>query len=533
MEYPFVKCLHPQRIVNKYTGEQLVVPCGRCSACGQNKSARLAFQCECECSVHKYNYLVTLTYANTFIPRLRAVPVREGSVPGTLVYSLYDVTPPRSSSDNCMIYLGDVQYDADLCNELRKKCRLFGDIPYLRKRDLQLFIKLLRSYLPEYEIRYFACGEYGVDRFRPHFHLLLSTDYSEICEASQYCCMGEFPKWTWPKKKKVLPTEIDRISFLEYFIRKAWKFGIVDCSLIASGSASSYVASYVNGSQSLPPFLKIPATKCFSVHSRFLGREVFRKEFTSVLSTPVEDFVKGILDIGRKPRFYTLSYSNYRYYYPRCKGYANTDSSGRLQLYQAYDKARQLYPSCGSSLMRLAHKVTDVLYMYFYLQSSNNCVDLGLTFYQCFSNDEINLANLLLPFNSLLKEDVFLKSSLQKLVLRIYSQLSVSRIFCENVSSFRLSPKWYLRKIEDFYSTLDYLHLKEQFESMSMYFDSDFADEGDLVYFYNNTDYDFDEFKNSLAYKVYACDVKKRARDSVKHKLQNERNGLFDNDLDT
>ena len=69
-EYPFVKCFNPQKIVNKYTGEELVVPCGHCPACSMTKSARLAFQCECERVSNKYCLLVTLTYANSFIPRI-------------------------------------------------------------------------------------------------------------------------------------------------------------------------------------------------------------------------------------------------------------------------------------------------------------------------------------------------------------------------------------------------------------------------------------------------------------------------------
>ena len=92
-----------------------------------------------------------------------------------------------------MSYIGRARYSVDLYKALQKKCRLFGDIPYLRKRDLQLFIKNLRSYLPEYEIRYFASGEYGPETFRPHFHLLLYVNDSELCTASDYCTMSEFP----------------------------------------------------------------------------------------------------------------------------------------------------------------------------------------------------------------------------------------------------------------------------------------------------------------------------------------------------
>lgn len=43
---------------------------------------------------------------------------------------------------------------------------------HLNKRDLQLFLKRLRKNTGE-RLRYFACGEYGENFGRPHFHLAL------------------------------------------------------------------------------------------------------------------------------------------------------------------------------------------------------------------------------------------------------------------------------------------------------------------------------------------------------------------------
>ncbi|QXN75056.1 replication initiator protein [Microvirus mar17] len=42
--------------------------------------------------------------------------------------------------------------------------------PTLRKRDFQLFMKRLRK---SFETRYFACGEYGDNTYRPHYHSLM------------------------------------------------------------------------------------------------------------------------------------------------------------------------------------------------------------------------------------------------------------------------------------------------------------------------------------------------------------------------
>lgn len=43
----------------------------------------------------------------------------------------------------------------------------------LVKRDLQLFLKRLRTSIYPVQVRYFGVGEYGEQTFRPHYHLVL------------------------------------------------------------------------------------------------------------------------------------------------------------------------------------------------------------------------------------------------------------------------------------------------------------------------------------------------------------------------
>lgn len=43
----------------------------------------------------------------------------------------------------------------------------------LCKRSLQLFIKRLRKAIAPIRVRYFACGEYGAEKNRPHYHIIL------------------------------------------------------------------------------------------------------------------------------------------------------------------------------------------------------------------------------------------------------------------------------------------------------------------------------------------------------------------------
>lgn len=50
----------------------------------------------------------------------------------------------------------------------------------LRKSDLQDFMKRLRYYLHPLKVRFFACGEYGDETHRPHYHIILfGYDFSD------------------------------------------------------------------------------------------------------------------------------------------------------------------------------------------------------------------------------------------------------------------------------------------------------------------------------------------------------------------
>jgi hypothetical protein len=93
----------------------VMVPCGKCIGCKTDKAREWAARCYHESKLHKENYFLTLTY-------------REENLPpgGTLV-----------------------------------------------KEDLQKFFKRLREANPDEKIRYYACGEYGAEGTRPHYHVLL------------------------------------------------------------------------------------------------------------------------------------------------------------------------------------------------------------------------------------------------------------------------------------------------------------------------------------------------------------------------
>ena len=100
--------------------EFIELPCGSCVNCRLNRARQWAQRCVAESFYHKYNWYLTLTYDPEHLPENRS-----------------------------------------LC-----------------KSDLQDFWKRLRyynskglSFLDE-NFKYFACGEYGDDTLRPHYHAL-------------------------------------------------------------------------------------------------------------------------------------------------------------------------------------------------------------------------------------------------------------------------------------------------------------------------------------------------------------------------
>lgn len=108
-------CRYPLHLT-KPTGEKYTVACGRCRACRINRTTEWTTRLLHEMRCHHDAVFVTLTYSDKFLPA-------QGS---------------------------------------------------LSKRDLQLFFKLLRRQLgSDRPIRYFACGEYGERKGRPHYHCII------------------------------------------------------------------------------------------------------------------------------------------------------------------------------------------------------------------------------------------------------------------------------------------------------------------------------------------------------------------------
>lgn len=95
--------------------QNIYAPCGKCVECMRHVSSEWALRIVLEASLYEKNCCVTLTYNDENLP----------------------------------------------VNNL------------LQPRDLQLFMKSLRKAISPVRVRFFASGEYGLKKFRPHYHVIL------------------------------------------------------------------------------------------------------------------------------------------------------------------------------------------------------------------------------------------------------------------------------------------------------------------------------------------------------------------------
>lgn len=263
-------CQHRSFITNKYTGKRIAVDCGQCDYCIHKRAQKASMRVKTAGSAFEHCWFVTLTYDNEHIPLFNCevyyseyddvlsdsgvvygyekhsfVPVSkycctdpqqlrhiyftqvQGTVPYNRESGQYEPVKDNwfLSMDAIRSFIAKTQ-SATPYGEHGELSRRYGNnlIPYLNYVDVQNYIKRLRRHLDRYtneKISFYAVGEYGPVHFRPHFHLLLFFDSSEIADVLRECH------------------------------NKSWKLGRSDIQR-SNGGCASYVASYVNSLASAP-----------------------------------------------------------------------------------------------------------------------------------------------------------------------------------------------------------------------------------------------------------------------------------------
>lgn len=170
--------------------EKVPVPCNRCPFCIRTRVNQWIFRLEQEMRVSKTWRFVTLTY-------------RPGELPIT-----------------------------------DEKC-----LPTLCRSDLRNFLRRLRRKSPD--IKYYAVGEYGSLRKRPHYHLIIFN-------------LPNFNNYAYPL--------IQTSKYLE----SIWKKGFVHTGDVTTRSMA-YTLKYIDKDSKVPSFIGDDRIKEFSVMSKGIG----------------------------------------------------------------------------------------------------------------------------------------------------------------------------------------------------------------------------------------------------------------------
>lgn len=169
-----MRCFHPLTIYVDGKG-YVQVPCGKCFACQQAKRKNWYFRIKQEEKDNIASYFFTLTYDNEHLPP--AVPFMH-SRDGFEFDHVYDYHP----------------FDY---------------------RDMQLFLKRMRKKIGKF--RYFGVCEYGSQRGRPHFHLIVFFDHFQDLQKLR---IATVKSWPLGREITVEPLTDRRISYVTKYCIK-------------------------------------------------------------------------------------------------------------------------------------------------------------------------------------------------------------------------------------------------------------------------------------------------------------------------
>ena len=528
IDYPFMRCLNPQRVVNS-KGQEIVVPCRCCRACLMKKANTMSLQCSIEEEDYKYCVFFTLTYSNDNVPL--ALPVACANVHGeNLGYILYNKCDRLSALGDTLGFDDMKRHkNPNYMSHLLEKINLGGYIPYLNPLDLQRFFKRFRKQLTKYtdeKIRYYACGEYGPRTFRPHFHGLLFFNEKETFENYAKC------------------------------LRAAWLFGRIDASCSRS-KAASYVARYVNSTVSLPRLYEVASIKPFSSHSVRFAQGFYQSKKEEIYETPPLQFAKQCRTVvGRNVEF-SCWRSLASAFFPKCRDFDGKSYSELLQAYTILRTAKKIYGN--EPISYIAHAIYSD-------GSDNECTRYFSYAYDIETKKKRLDARKFMKFtpesvpSPVITTEETVLLSWQRAVNAITSELYISKHFleqvCKNDSYHEIERK--IHKIQDFYKEIEYDRLCDWYSSQERYFQNDNALLRDMFLFFDNIytspkdwrkntpavnnwllergftelggflypDVD-DKIQNNFLYKAYRIEVTDRFNKSIKHKELNDRNNIF------
>lgn len=356
-------CTSPHWITNPYTMERVFVPCGRCSSCKASVANKNIGRIIRESSMHKYQFMLTLTYDNSHLPYYTMVnPDDNYQFKLNILQKFNDIyeSEPFETSLKDVFFESEnlffvsnrdslPPFDYSLFQKIDGFAKEFEAVSSMLpptnfpcveptfavgcKKDLQDFLKRLRRQIEYYfkkrglsvpKFRYFFVCEYGPHTLRPHYHAILWFDDDLLSK------------------------------ILKQFVYKAWKMCScvrIQCEPCADPSGS-YVAKYITGNYTLPNYLQTPLTRTFTLKSKNLGFDALSNEV--VFSSAIGNRCR--VDIfDSKTKAYTcdmLPSEIVRRCFPKPYGYTFNSLYFKSSLLQGYEQ----YKNIKSSL------IDDILY---------------------------------------------------------------------------------------------------------------------------------------------------------------------------
>ena len=458
-------CLHPRIVRNRFTGEKIMIPCGKCDACCNLRTYMWSQKLVDESINWRYMIFFTLTYDENNCPLLfksgknklnslfreRNIKLSDGKFHSFLIDDRFTVALPSANNDFESKYY---------------RSRKF--YPYVRFKDIQQFIKRLRSRIDYYDkaenkdlkkIIYFIASEYGSQSLRSHYHGIIFTN-------SQWVA-----------------------SNFRGLLSASWLFGNKDFSFARSAEKSaSYVAKYCCKSSDIPAIYDDPQIKQFYTFSRSFSfgscilsdsqvLEVFNEASPTV---PRYDFKNScFVDV---PLYKSIE----NRLFPRIRGFDKLSVSSRNQLYGIW----QSFSYCSfkrfkTVCKRLVFKPRPLLNWTYDCLDYKHCLNAETLDYikRCLLLDRDNASRGK-------DNDNNLKS------LYYCSRKIVS--FCVNRS---VSLYYYVSQIDKYYKNKDAYRLNNQLQFEQEY--SKFHPLSDLVWLFPAI---VDELNNGICVSVDAFD---------------------------
>lgn len=486
-------CSNPRIIKNRYTGDEILAPCGKCPTCLNLKSSMSTFLCTMEQADNKYTMFVTLTYNDKCMPKMK--PVLSSSSSVSNVYKFYGVTPNIYGYNELLATYVDDKKDP-IVPVILKKANLNCLLGYANKQDIQNFLKRFRDYCYRYAgetIRYYAVSEYGPEHFRPHWHLLIYFSSDKLLQKFKYC------------------------------LYKSWRFGFISYSL-AGNSANNYVAGYVNSTVSLPSFYtNSKAIRPRSYHSRFFGKAYyyrFKKEVYHPPYTKIDELSRVLC--GKEVEVFPIR-SVQDTFFPKCYRFSVLPYNDLVRCYRIYYEAVILFGI--EKCTELAQYITDVyLNSHEYIDNSRK--------YEFFNFFSSLFANRLYLLYSNKKDDR------KKFVTSVYNCLRISehfiRFVCGCNTDYNVNDR-YVNIILDYYSHRELSRLNLFYSAQEEFLETFTVNDKCYASFYNNPimlnrDWNFDVSEYLSLNPYYTRNLVDNAvlcHDRVKHKRLNDANSLL------